>query len=91
MMLNFLDEIDIGQDTWTPGPDPPSGQMSADLGVLGPHPASDRPMPCVGLGFPADLKTILIVRGFRKGSLDSPGDFVPKKAFVEIGRRRAAA
>ena len=40
-------------------------------------------MMCGGPSVLADLKTILVARGFEEGSLASPGDFVLEKAFVE--------
>ena len=46
-------------------------------------PARDRLMMCGGPSVLADLKAILIARGFEEGSLASPGDFVLEKAFVE--------
>lgn len=60
-----------------------SGQIFADLGVPAPDPAVDRFMMCGGPSVLADLKQILLERGFQEGSLANPGDFVLEKAFVE--------
>ena len=60
-----------------------SGQVFADLGLPDLDPARDRLMMCGGPSVLADLKAILVARGFEEGSLASPGDFVLEKAFVE--------
>lgn len=60
-----------------------SGQMFEDLGVPPFDPAVDRLMLCGGPSVLADLKALLIARGYEEGSLASPGDFVLEKAFVE--------
>jgi ferredoxin--NADP+ reductase len=60
-----------------------SGKLFADLGVPPLDPAVDRLMMCGGPGVLADLKTILLDRGFEEGSIAKPGDFVLEKAFVE--------
>jgi ferredoxin/flavodoxin---NADP+ reductase len=60
-----------------------SGQIFTDLGLPPLDPAVDRVMMCGGPSVLADLKTIMIERGFEEGSLAKPGDFVLEKAFVE--------
>jgi ferredoxin--NADP+ reductase len=60
-----------------------SGKLFADLGVPPLDPAVDRLMLCGGPSVLADLKTILLDRGYEEGSISSPGDFVLEKAFVE--------
>lgn len=60
-----------------------SGKLFADLGAPAPDPAVDRFMMCGGPSVLADLKQILIDRGYEEGSIASPGDFVLEKAFVE--------
>ena len=60
-----------------------SGRLFEDLGVPPLDPAVDRLMLCGGPGVLADLKAMLIERGFEEGSIAKPGDFVLEKAFVE--------
>jgi ferredoxin/flavodoxin---NADP+ reductase len=60
-----------------------SGKLFEDLGVADLDPATDRLMLCGGPSVLADLKDILVARGFEEGSLANPGDFVLEKAFVE--------
>lgn len=60
-----------------------SGKLFEDLGVPPLDPAVDRLMLCGGPSVLADLKTLLVDRGFEEGSLAKPGDFVLEKAFVE--------
>lgn len=60
-----------------------SGQIFTDLGLPPLDPAVDRVMMCGGPSVLADLKTIMLERGFEEGSLAKPGDFVLEKAFVE--------
>jgi len=60
-----------------------SGKIFEDLGVPALDPATDRLMMCGGPSVLADLKQILIDRGFEEGSIANPGDFVLEKAFVE--------
>lgn len=60
-----------------------SGKLFSDLGLPPLDPAVDRLMMCGGPYVLADLKAILIERGFTEGSLANPGDFVLEKAFVE--------
>jgi ferredoxin--NADP+ reductase len=60
-----------------------SGKLFEDLGVPPLDPAVDRLMLCGGPSVLADLKTMLIERGFEEGSIAKPGDFVLEKAFVE--------
>ena len=60
-----------------------SGKIFEDLGVPPLDPAVDRLMLCGGPSVLADLKTLLVERGYVEGSLAAPGDFVLEKAFVE--------
>lgn len=60
-----------------------SGQLFADLGLPLLDPAVDRVMMCGGPAVLADLKAIMLERGFTEGSIANPGDFVLEKAFVE--------
>ncbi|WP_363223398.1 ferredoxin--NADP reductase [Phenylobacterium sp.] len=60
-----------------------SGKIFEDLGVPPLDPAVDRLMLCGGPSVLADLKTLLVERGYEEGSLAAPGDFVLEKAFVE--------
>jgi ferredoxin--NADP+ reductase len=60
-----------------------SGQLFDDLGLPPLDPATDRLMLCGGPSVLADLKQLLIDRGYEEGSIANPGDFVLEKAFVE--------
>ena len=60
-----------------------SGKLFDDLGVPPLDPATDRLMLCGGPAVLADLKQLLLARGYEEGSIASPGDFVLEKAFVE--------
>jgi len=60
-----------------------SGKLFQDLGVPPLDPATDRLMMCGGPSVLADLKQLLLDRGFAEGSIANPGDFVLEKAFVE--------
>ncbi|OYW92438.1 MAG: ferredoxin--NADP(+) reductase [Caulobacterales bacterium 32-67-6] len=60
-----------------------SGKLFEDLGVPPLDPAVDRLMLCGGPSVLADLKAMLVERGFEEGSIAKPGDFVLEKAFVE--------
>ena len=60
-----------------------SGKLFEDLGVASLDPAVDRLMLCGGPSVLADLKQLLIERGFEEGYIANPGDFVLEKAFVE--------
>ncbi|WP_411288920.1 ferredoxin--NADP reductase [Phenylobacterium sp.] len=60
-----------------------SGKLFADLGVPPFDPAVDRLMLCGGPSVLADLKQLLLDRGYQEGSLAKPGDFVLERAFVE--------
>ena len=60
-----------------------SGQIFADLGLPPLDPANDRLMLCGGPSVLADLKQLLLDRGYVEGSIASPGDFVLERAFVE--------
>ena len=60
-----------------------SGKLFDDLGLPTLDPKRDRLMMCGGPSVLADLKQILVDRGFEEGSIANPGDFVLEKAFVE--------
>ena len=60
-----------------------SGKLFDDLGVPPLDPAVDRLMLCGGPSVLADLKKLLLDRGYEEGSISSPGDFVLERAFVE--------
>jgi ferredoxin--NADP+ reductase len=40
-------------------------------------------MLCGGPSVLADLKTLLLAKGYEEGSVANPGDFVLERAFVE--------
>jgi ferredoxin--NADP+ reductase len=60
-----------------------SGKLFQDLGVPPLDPAVDRLMLCGGPSVLADLKALLLERGYEEGSIAKPGDFVLERAFVE--------
>ncbi|HUZ14471.1 MAG TPA: ferredoxin--NADP reductase [Caulobacteraceae bacterium] len=60
-----------------------SGQLFADIGLPEFDKARDRVMLCGGPSVLADLKALLLRRGYEEGSVASPGDFVLERAFVE--------
>jgi ferredoxin--NADP+ reductase len=60
-----------------------SGKLFEDLGVPTLDPKTDRLMLCGGPSVLADLKQLLLDRGYEEGSIAQPGDFVLEKAFVE--------
>ena len=60
-----------------------SGQIFTDLGLPPFDHTVDRVMMCGGPSVLADLKKIMLDRGFEEGSIASPGDFVLERAFVE--------
>jgi ferredoxin--NADP+ reductase len=60
-----------------------SGKLFEDLGVPPLNRETDRLMMCGGPSVLADLKALLLERGFEEGSLANPGDFVLERAFVE--------
>jgi ferredoxin--NADP+ reductase len=60
-----------------------SGQLFRDIGLPEIDPAQDRLMLCGGPSVLADLKAMLVARGFEEGAVSSPGDFVLERAFVE--------
>jgi ferredoxin--NADP+ reductase len=60
-----------------------SGRIFDDIGLPPLDPANDRLMLCGGPSVLADLKALLIARGYEEGSVASPGDFVLERAFVE--------
>jgi ferredoxin--NADP+ reductase len=60
-----------------------SGKIFEDIGLPEINPAQDRLMLCGGPSVLADLKQLLLDRGFEEGSVAKPGDFVLERAFVE--------
>ena len=60
-----------------------SGKLFEDIGLPEIDPAQDRLMLCGGPSVLADLKAMLLARGFEEGAVSSPGDFVLERAFVE--------
>jgi len=60
-----------------------SGKLFADIGLAPLDPAHDRLMLCGGPSVLADLKALLLAKGYEEGSVASPGDFVLERAFVE--------
>ena len=60
-----------------------SGQLFRDIGLPEFDKSRDRVMLCGGPSVLADLKQLLLDRGYEEGSVASPGDFVLERAFVE--------
>jgi ferredoxin--NADP+ reductase len=60
-----------------------TGKIFADIGLPPLDPARDRLMLCGGPSVLADLKQLLLDRGYEEGSVAKPGDFVLERAFVE--------
>ena len=60
-----------------------SGRLFSDIGLPPLDPARDRLMLCGGPSVLADLKALLLARGYEEGSVATPGDFVLERAFVE--------
>lgn len=60
-----------------------SGKFFSDLGLPEFDPALDRLMLCGGPSLLADLKAMLLARGFCEGTSSHPGEFVLERAFVE--------
>jgi ferredoxin/flavodoxin---NADP+ reductase len=60
-----------------------SGRLFTDIGLPELDPDRDRLMLCGGPSVLADLKALLIARGFDEGAVANPGDFVLERAFVE--------
>jgi len=60
-----------------------SGKLFSDIGLPDLNPARDRLMLCGGPSVLADLKALLLARGYEEGSVANPGDFVLERAFVE--------
>jgi ferredoxin--NADP+ reductase len=60
-----------------------SGQFFKDVGLPPFDKARDRVMLCGGPSVLADLKQLLLDRGYEEGSVAAPGDFVLERAFVE--------
>jgi ferredoxin--NADP+ reductase len=60
-----------------------SGTLFRDIGLPPLDLASDRLMLCGSPPMLADLRALLVGRGFTEGNLSAPGHFVIEKAFVE--------
>lgn len=60
-----------------------SGKLFEDLGLPPLDREVDRLMLCGGPSVLADLKALLLDRGYEEGSIAKPGDFVLERAFVE--------
>jgi ferredoxin--NADP+ reductase len=60
-----------------------SGKLFSDIGLPPLDPQRDRLMLCGGPSVLADLKALLLARGYVEGSIAHPGDFVLERAFVE--------
>ena len=60
-----------------------SGQLFRDIGLPEFDKSRDRVMLCGGPSVLADLKQLLLDRGYEEGSIAAPGDFVLERAFVE--------
>jgi ferredoxin/flavodoxin---NADP+ reductase len=60
-----------------------SGTLFRDIGLPPLDVASDRLMLCGSPPMLADLRTLLVERGFTEGNHSEPGHFVIEKAFVE--------
>ncbi|MDX2204064.1 MAG: ferredoxin--NADP reductase [Hyphomicrobiaceae bacterium] len=60
-----------------------SGKLFADLAAPPLDPAQDRVMICGNPGMLADLKAMLLARGFKEGSSGEPASYVIEKAFAE--------
>jgi ferredoxin--NADP+ reductase len=60
-----------------------SGQLFTDIGLPAFDKSRDRVMLCGGPSVLADLKQLLLDRGYEEGSIAAPGDFVLERAFVE--------
>ena len=60
-----------------------SGKLFADIGLPDLDRSRDRLMLCGGPSVLADLKTLLLDKGYEEGSVANPGDFVLERAFVE--------
>ena len=60
-----------------------SGKIFEDIDLPSLDPAVDRLMLCGGPSVLADLKAMLLAKGYEEGSIAKPGDFVLERAFVE--------
>jgi len=60
-----------------------TGKLYADLGVDPLDRAGDRVMMCGNPQMLAELKALVLAKGFTEGSSGTPGEFVIEKAFVE--------
>ena len=57
--------------------------MTDTLGLAAIDPAHDRFMLCGSTAMLADIRAILVARGFEEGNHGEPGDYVVEKAFVD--------
>jgi ferredoxin--NADP+ reductase len=60
-----------------------SGKLAQDLGIDGLDQTCDRAMMCGSPAMLADLKSLLLERGFKEGNHGEAADFVVEKAFAE--------
>jgi ferredoxin/flavodoxin---NADP+ reductase len=60
-----------------------SGKLFADLGAPPLDRETDRLMMCGGPSVLADLKALMVERGYQEGSIAKPGEYVLERAFVE--------
>lgn len=60
-----------------------TGKLTEDLGLAPLDPAHDRAMICGSEAMLADVKALLLARGFAEGHSGVQGDFVYEKAFAE--------
>lgn len=60
-----------------------NGKLCADLGIAPFNLETDRVMICGNPQMLADLRKMLLGRGFSEGNMGTPGDFVIEKAFVD--------
>lgn len=60
-----------------------SGKLFSDLGLPEFDPEFDRLMLCGATAMLAELKAMLLARGFTEGSVSHPGEFVLERAFVD--------
>lgn len=60
-----------------------NGTLADDLGMPAFDPATDRVMICGNPGMLADLRGMLMRRGFAEGNSGTPGAFVIERAFAE--------
>lgn len=60
-----------------------SGKLFSDIGLPPLDTADDRVMMCGSPAMIADIRALLVARGFSEGSMSEPGHYVIEKAFVE--------